>query len=133
MAKTSQLFAKIDNTVMTALPSMLSEYCETRSYIETVLTLTTFSNAVATQLRYNTPNILSKLRRLNVFSEITRIDIKVIAKPKERLPPQRKGNRVPLKNYHMLNDTADTISSDELATSLRSLASTLQNFDKNKA
>lgn len=130
MAKTSQVFAQIDNAVMTALPSMLSDNCNTRSYISNVLTLTTYSNAVATQLRYNSPNILSKLRRTSVFSEISRIDIKVVAKPKSARPVVKKSNRQTPHDFHMLNDTADSINSDALATSLRKLASTLKNAGK---
>jgi len=133
MAKTSQVFARVDNIIMGSLPSMLSDNCQTRSYRHGILTLTTYSNAVATQLRYNTPNILSRLRKQPLLEGIVRIDIKVIAKPKgsyESDKPQRSLTKASLENCNMLKDTADDMGSDSLANSLRHLASTLENYGK---
>ena len=133
MTKTSQVFARIDNIIMGSLPSMLSDNCQTRSYRHGILTLTTYSNAVATQLRYNTPNILSRLQKQPLFESIVRIDIKVIAKPREDYEPgkrQRNLTKASRDNCNMLKDTADTVNSDSLANSLRHLANTLENYGK---
>lgn len=130
LTKNSQVFIKIDNTVMGALPSMLSDNCQTRSYRNGVLTLTTYSNAVATQLRYNAPNILSRLQKQPTLRDIVRIDIKVIAKPKEAVIHKRTLNKVSHQNCNMLKDTADAMDSDNLANSLRKLANTLENYGK---
>jgi len=133
MTETSQVFAKIDNIIMGSLPSMLSDNCQTRSYRQGVLTLTTYSNAVATQLRYNTPNILSRLQKQPSLEGIIRIDIKVIAKPKDDYKPakrQRSLTTTSRENCNMLKETANTVNSDGLADSLRHLANTLENYGK---
>ncbi len=133
MTKTSLVFSRIDNIIMGSLPSMLSDNCHTRSYRDGILILTTYSNAVATQLRYNTPNILSRLQKQPLLEDIIRIDIKVIAKPKEDYIPskrQRSLTKASRENCNMLKDTADTVNSDTLANSLRHLANTLENYGK---
>ena len=133
MAKTSQVFDKTDNAVMSILPSMLADNCQTRSYRDNILTLTTHSSAVATQIRYNTPNIISRLKKSLAFRGIERIEIKVVAKPKTTLQPQHTQNQyyrphVSTPNCKMLQDTANNINSEPLAESLRHLAQTLKNY-----
>jgi len=130
MAKNAQVFARIDNTVMASLPSMFSDNCQVRSFQNGVLTLTTYSNAIATQIRYNTPNILTRLKKQLSLAGIERIDIKVIAKPKETQETKRTLHHVSSPNCSMLKDTAKTVGSDELANSLLKLANTLENYGK---
>ena len=130
MAKNAQVFARIDNTVMASLPSMFSDNCQFRSYQNGVLTLTTYSNAIATQIRYNTPNIITRLKKQLTLIEIERIDIKVIAKPKEHLEAKQSLPPVSGSNCNMLKDTAKTVGSNELANSLLKLANTLENYGK---
>ncbi|OUS01742.1 hypothetical protein A9Q81_09160 [Gammaproteobacteria bacterium 42_54_T18] len=133
MTKTSQVFARIDNIIMGSLPSMLSDNCQTRSYRHGILTLTTYSNAVATQLRYNSPNILSRLQKQPLLVDVVRIDIKVVAKTREGYEPskrQRSLTKASRENCNILKDTADGVNSESLANSLRRLANTLENYGK---
>jgi len=132
MAKISQDYASIDHKVMAALPSMLSDNCQTRSYVNHILTITTYSNAVATQLRYNANSILAKLKQQLIFNDISSIKIKVIAKPKEQTVQTQAHQfaQVSKSNCSMLKDTADAMGSDSLAGSLRKLANTLENYSK---
>ena len=134
MAKTSKAFVGIDHAVMSILPSMLADNCQARSYNNNILTLTTHSSAVATQLRFNTPNILSRLKKHLLFKDILRIEIKVVATSKNILQPQPKSqsSRPPVSspNCKLLENTANNIDSTPLAESLRHLAQTLENYGK---
>jgi len=123
----SKAFAKINQAVISVLPSMLAEHCATRSYQQGVLTLETASNATATQLRYNTPSLKLKLKKLPILSDLEHIAIKVVTNstyPKRRL---KKPEKVSRNNRRLLRETADSLSSDELSDTLKRLADTLDN------
>jgi len=123
----SSAFSKINQAVTSALPSMLAEHCTTRSFQQGILTLVTTNNATATQLRYNTPALKLKLKKLPLLSGLEHIAIKVVASPTQPKQRLKKPGKVSCNNRKLLRETADSLSADDLSETLKRLADTLDN------
>ena len=113
------------------VPNMLAQFCKIRHYMNGSLTLEASSGAAATQLRFLQPQLISKLKTQPKFSGLHTITVKV-AGPKAQLDRhyKRKAIAVSQQNQELIRDTASTINDDDLASSMRKLADTLNNYGK---
>lgn len=139
LATRSQQLSQFNRAFLSKLPSMLSQYCQVCDYQNGVLHVEAKSQAVATQLRFTKPQLLSRLHQGNPFQRLRDIEIKV-AKPDPLERPRRRllpNSDVSASNRQMLRDTADCIAEDSskesqsLAASLQKLATTLDKLGKN--
>ena len=107
---------------------MLASFCEIGGYRDGRLMVHTQSNAAATQLRFISPSLIPQLNQIPEFQDLKIIDYKVIS-PKQTKPKVGKIDKplpVSMENRKMLEETAEEVSSVELANSLKKLAKTLK-------
>ncbi len=113
------------------MPSLLSQYCQLKSYSYGNLTMEASSGAAATQLRFLQPQLIAKLRNHPKFSGLQKISVKVASQqPKLDRQYTRQVEPVSQQNRTLIRDTASTINDDSLASSMRNLADTLDNYGK---
>lgn len=113
------------------MPEKLVQFCHLKSYVNGALTLEAISGAAATQLRFLQPQLASKLKTHPKFSALQSINVKVASqKPKLERGYTRQANPVSEQNREMIRDTADTLHDPDLASSMRKLADTLENYGK---
>lgn len=86
-----------------------------------ILTLATRSNAWATRLRYQAPQLVRCLQQLPAFRSIARIDIRVIPPTVEPNPPSDPAH-LSKESAEIIRNAADTLASPALGAALRRLA-----------
>lgn len=113
------------------MPNMLIQYCHIKAYLNGALTLEASSGAAATQLRFLQPQLIPKLRTHPKFSGLQSITVKV-AGQKLKLDQHytREAKAVSKQNQSVIRETASAIHDDALASSMRKLADTLENYGK---
>lgn len=132
LASESRQIDSLNRLFLSRLPSMLSSFCQLLSYHNGKLVIETQSNAAATQLRFITPNLIQQLKKTREFSALQNIEFKMAPTKETRKPqaPIPKPLPVSRHNRQLLEQTADSVSSKELADSLRKLAKTLSKRGK---
>lgn len=129
LTRQSQQLEQLNQRFLSRLPSMLAQYCRLKEYRNGQLIVRAYSAAVATQLRFTTPQIMMQLRKMPEFAALQRLDIQVGTPQPATSPkssrPARKRQAVSSTATAMLRDTAASLDADELAASLRKLARTL--------
>src|SRR5690606_23816750 len=79
LTEKSRQLKDLERSLHHCLPSMLADYCQIRSYQNSVLCLDAASGSAATQLRFIQHQLLPRLKKLNVFKDLERITIRVQA------------------------------------------------------
>ena len=122
---------ELQRALYQVLPSLLADYCQVRSYDQGVLTLSASTGSAATQLRFVTQQILPKLKKIHIFKELEKIQIRVQA-PDPVLHTHQVRHLPPVSrsNCQLIRETANSISDQGLADSLQKLATTLSKDGK---
>ena len=133
LASESRQLDSLNRLFLSRLPSMLSNFCQVLSYHNGKLVIETQSNAAASQLRFITPNLVQQLKKTKEFAALQNLEFKVAPTKVARKPqaPIPKPFHVSSHNRQLLEQTADSVTSVELADSLRKLAKTLGKQRKN--
>lgn len=120
----------LNNSFSQALGADLIPHCRVGYYHQGILILFTDSPARATQIRYQTPHLLSKLRTYPQWAGLCSIQIKVQTKQpiiiEERSPPISEPRFIPEEGrahlQSLANDLKDKPGMKSLVDSLERLA-----------
>lgn len=131
LTENSRQLSELNHILQNCLPEKLAQYCQIRNYRNGSLTLETSTGSAATQLRFMQPQIHSKLKKSSKFRALQSINIK-IASPQKTLDRRYKRQlpAVSSQNQNLIRQTADELSDEGLAASMRNLADTLKNYGK---
>lgn len=122
----SDLLAKLNTDINSALPNNLKDKCKAGNIDNNELTLITPSSAIATGLRYHSEEILRTVNNLNNWRFI-KIRIK-IAPTSAKIPPCRKSFRTVSENARKtIMSQASSIEHTGLQQALANLANTCRN------
>lgn len=134
LAEASARLSRADKAVKALLPSLLADYCSVRQLTKQELTLEAYTQSVAGILRLQATGLLDKLRRLDDFRNVERVTVRVGTLPQPAAPiaTPAKPNPISQENLDLMRETANSLSSQELATALQRLAKTLERHKSKK-
>ncbi|MEE2729211.1 MAG: DciA family protein [Pseudomonadota bacterium] len=132
LTENSLQIAELNHILATALPAKLAQFCSIGSYRNGALILEARTGSAATQLKFMQPQIFGKLKKSSKFRALQNINIRIAA-PQPKLDRHyiRRAPVVSAQNRTLIRQTADTLSDQNLASSMRKLADTLENYGKN--
>ena len=131
LTENSLQVAELNHILVSALPTKLAQFCSIASYRNGSLVLLAQTGSAATQLKFMQPQIFSKLRKSNKFRALQEINIKIQGtQPKLDRHYKRAAPTVSEQNRALIRQTADALTDEPLADSMRKLADTLRNYGK---
>ena len=113
------------------LPKKLSQFCQLIQYQNGTLIIRANSGSAATQLRFLQQKLTNSLKKHSQFSALNTIKIKVADQPlKLDRAYTRTVKAVSERNRNLLRETANNLADQDLASSMRNLANTLENYGR---
>lgn len=109
------------------LEKSVAQHCQVANYEENTLTLIANSASWATKIRFQTPELIKKLKSEKPFSELKKIRsiirLNIESKQLKRTP--RKPMSLSARNINIIKNTAMTIQDEKLRKALEKLANKL--------
>ena len=131
LTENSLQVAELNHILASALPQKLAQFCTVTSYRNGSLTLQAQTSSAATQLKFMQPQIFAKLKKSSKFRALQEISIRIAAQqPKLDRHYTREAPIVSTQSRELIRQTANSLSDQDLAASMRKLANTLENYGK---
>ncbi|MBA55760.1 MAG: hypothetical protein CMK89_14990 [Pseudomonadales bacterium] len=131
LTENSLQVAELNHILASALPAKLSQFCTVASYRNGSLILQAQTGSAATQLKFMQPQIFAKLKKSSKFRALQEICIRIAAQqPKLDRHYKREAPTVSTQNRDLIRQTANGLTDQDLAASMRKLATTLENYGK---
>lgn len=131
LTENSIQLVELNHILASALPAKLSQFCKVANYRNGALILETSTGSAATQLKFMQPKIHADLKKSSKFRALQSISIRIAAQ-QQTLDRHYKRSVPPVseRNQGLIRQTADSLSDGGLASSMRNLADTLENYGK---
>ncbi|AUM14099.1 hypothetical protein Kalk_17455 [Ketobacter alkanivorans] len=131
LTENSIQLVELNHILASALPAKLAQFCRVANYRNGALILETSSGSSATQLKFMQPKIHALLKKSSKFRALQSISIRIAA-PQQKLDRHYKRSASPVSEHNqtLIRQTADTLNDGDLASSMRKLADTLENYGK---
>lgn len=113
------------------LPRALQPFCHLNRYGNGQLSINASTGSAATQLRFQQHRLMAQLKNHQQFRALQTITIKVSAqKPKLDRAYRRPVKTISQRNRTLLRETANNLADHDLASAMRNLADTIENYGK---
>lgn len=113
------------------LPPALQAYCHLNRYGNGQLAINASTGSAATQLRFLQHRLKAQLKKHQQFRALQTITIKVSGQaPKLDRAYHRPMKTISQRNRTLLRETANNLADHDLASAMRNLADTIENYGK---
>lgn len=123
LLKHAKELALLNQQLIAYLDKALVPYCKVANLSGNKLVLMVANGAIATNIRFQTPNLLRKFKENPLFSHIEMIQCKVRPPQKATLAAApRKPAPISAATIHMITELADTINDHKLREAMLRIA-----------
>lgn len=119
--------AALQEAILPLLDPTVKKHCQAANVNDDTLVILTANGSAATQLRFQTPDLLKQFQGHPALAQFKHIQIKVRPPlaPSQKLPantPARKMQPLSVKSAQMIRETAATIDDPELRAAMLNMA-----------